>query len=128
MDLKPRQIYVIIFQKEYYPCNRFEIGNNINKKVYICHSDKRLKEFLESCKEDKSNLVHDYFNTYPSPRIIVHGNFYDMTYRYYYKESKVDDNRYNLNSEEMDKKVKEIARKYLNDGYGSINLLSLVGK
>ena len=26
------------------------------------------------------------------------------------------------------KKVKEIARKYLNDGYGSINLLSLIGK
>ena len=51
-----------------------------------------------------------------------------MTYRYYYKEPKVDDNRYNLNSEVMDKKVKEIARKYLNDGYGSINLLSLDGK
>ena len=33
MDFKPRQIYSIIFQKEYYPCNRFEIGNNINKKV-----------------------------------------------------------------------------------------------
>ena len=128
MDLKPRQIYVIIFQKEYYPCNRFEIGNNINKKVYICHSDKRLKEFLESCKEDKSNLVYEYFNSYPAPRVIVHGNFYDMTYRYYYKESKVDDNRYNLNLEEMDKKVKEIARKYLNDGYGSINLLGLFGK
>ena len=31
MDFKPRQIYSIIFQKEYYPCNRFEIGNNINK-------------------------------------------------------------------------------------------------
>ena len=43
MDLKPSQIYSIIFQKEYYPCNRFEIGNNINKKVYICHSDKQLK-------------------------------------------------------------------------------------
>ena len=26
------------------------------------------------------------------------------------------------------KKVKEIARRYLNDGYGSINILSLVGK
>ena len=128
MDLKPRQIYVIIFQKEYYPCNRFEIGNNINKKVYICHSNKRLKEFLESCKEDKSNLVYEYFNSYPAPRVIVHGNFYDLTYRYYYKESKVDDNRYNLNLEEMDKKVKEIARKYLNDGYGSINLLGLFGK
>ena len=51
MDLKPRQIYVLIFQKEYYPCNRFEIGNNINKKVYICHSDKTIKELLESCKE-----------------------------------------------------------------------------
>ena len=70
MDFKPRQIYSIIFQKEYYPCNRFEIGNNINKKVYICHSDKRLKEFLESCKEDKSNLVYEYFNTYPSPRVV----------------------------------------------------------
>ena len=128
MDLKPKQIYVIIFQKEYFPCNRFEIGNNINKKVYICHSDKRLKEFLESCKEDKSNLVYEYFNTYPYPRVVVHGNFYDVTFRYYYKESKVDDNRYNLNLEEMDKKVKEIARKYLNDGYGSINLLSLIGK
>ena len=128
MDFKPRQIYSIIFQKEYYPCNRFEIGNNINKKVYICHSNKRLKEFLESCKEDKSNLVYEYFNSYPAPRVIVHGNFYDLTYRYYYKESKVDDNRYNLNLEEMDKKVKEIARKYLNDGYGSINLLGLFGK
>ena len=128
MDLKPRQIYVIIFQKEYYPCNRFEIGNNINKKVYICHSNKQLKEFLVSCKEDKSNLVYEYFNTYPAPRVIVHGNFYDLTYRYYYKEPKVDDNRYNLNFEEMDKKVKEIARKYLNDGYGSINLLGLFGK
>ena len=128
MDFTPRQIYVIIFQKEYYPCNRFEIGNNINKKVYICHSDKRLKDFLVSCKEDKSNLVYEYFNTYPSHRIIVHGNFYDMTYRYYYKESKVDDNRYNINSEEMDKKVKEVARRYLNDGYGSINLQSLIGK
>ena len=120
-----RQIYVIIFQKEFYPCNRFEIGNNINKKVYICHSDKRLKEFLESCKEDKSNLVYEYFNSYPPPRVVVHGNFYDRTYIYYYKEPKVDDNRYNLNSEEMDKKVKKIARGYLNDGYGSINLLSL---
>ena len=128
MDFTPRQIYVLIFQKEYYPCNRFEIGNNINKKVYICHSNKQLKEFLVSCKEDKSNLVYEYFNTYPAPRVIVHGNFYDLTYRYYYKEPKVDDNRYNLNFEEMDKKVKEIARKYLNDGYGSINLLSLVGK
>ena len=28
-----RQIYSLIFQKENYPCNRFEIGNNINKKV-----------------------------------------------------------------------------------------------
>ena len=58
MDLKPRQIYVIIFQKEYYPCNRFEIGNNTNKKVYICHSDKLLKELLESFKEDKCHLVY----------------------------------------------------------------------
>ena len=125
MDFTPRQIYVIIFQKEYYPCNRFEIGNNINKKVYICHSDKLLKELLESCKEDQSHLIYDYFNSYPSPRIIVHGKDYDRTYRFHYKEPKVDDNRYNLNLEEMDKNVKEIARRYLNDGYGSINLLGL---
>ena len=128
MASNPSQIYSIIFQKEYYPCNRFEIGNNINKKVYICPSDKQLKEFLENCKEDKSNLVYDYFNSYPSPIVIVHGNFYDRSYRFYYKEPKVDDNRYNLNSKEMDKKVKEIARRYLNDGYESINILSLIGK
>ena len=128
MTSNSSQIYSIIFQKEYFPCNRFEIGNNINKKVYICHSDKLLKEFLESCKEDKTNLVYDYFNSYPDPRVIVHGNFYDRTYKFHYKEPKVDDNRYNLNSEEMDKKVKEIARRYLDDGYGSINILSLVGK
>ena len=60
MDFPLRQIYVIIFQKEYYPCNRFEIGNNINKKVYICHSDKRLKELSESFKEDESHLIYDY--------------------------------------------------------------------
>ena len=123
-----RQIYSIIFQKEYYPCNRFEIGNNINKKVYICHSDKTIKELLESCKEDESHLIYDYLNSYPSPRITVHGKDYDRTYRYYYKEPKVDDNRYNLNSEEMDEKVKEVARRYLNDGYGSINLLGFFGK
>ena len=128
MDFKPRQIYSIIFQKEYYPCNRFEIGNNINKKVYICHSDKQLKELLESCKEDESHLIYDYLNSYPSPLIIVHGKDYDRTYRFHCNEPKVDDNRYNLNLEEMDKKVKEIARRYLNDGYGSINLLSLIGK
>ena len=29
MDFKPSQIYSIIFQKEYYPCNRFEIGNEL---------------------------------------------------------------------------------------------------
>ena len=119
---------MIIFQKEYYPCNRFEIGNNINKKVYICHSDKSIKELLESCKEDKCHLVYDYLNSYPSPLIIVHGKDYDRTYRFHYKEPKVDDNRYNLNLEKMDEKVKEIARRYLNDGYGSINLLGLIGK
>ena len=128
MEFNSTQIYSIIFQKEYFPCNRFEIGNNINKKVYICHSDKILKDFLESCKEDESHLIYDYFNSYPSPRVIVHGKDYDRTYRYHYNEPKVDDNRYNLNSEEMDKKVKEIARRYLDDGYGSINILSLVGK
>ena len=128
MDFKPRQIYPIIFQKEYYPCNRFEIGNNINKKVYICHSDKTIKELLESCKEDESDLIYDYLNSYPSPRIIGHGKDYDMTYRFHYNEPKVDDNRYNLNLEKMDEKVKEIARRYLNDGYGSINLLGLIGK
>ena len=99
MDFKPRQIYSIIFEKEYYPCNRFEIGNNINKKVYICHSDKTIKELLESCKEDESHLIYDYLNSYPSPRIIVHGKDYDMTYRFHYNEPKVDDNRYNLNLE-----------------------------
>ena len=128
MDFKPSQIYSIIFQKEYYPCSRFEIGNNINKKVYICHSDKTIKELLESCKEDESHLIYDYLNSYPSPRVVVHGKDYDRTYIYNYKEPKVDNNRYILNSEEMDEKVKEITRRYLNDGYGSINLLSLVGK
>ena len=128
MDLKPRQIYSIIFQKEYYPCNRFEIGNNINKKVYICRSEKTIKELLESCKEDKSHLVHDYLISYPSPQIIVNGKDYDRTYKYYYKELEEDNNKYNLNFEEMDKKVKELARRYLNDGYGSINTISLVGE
>ena len=128
MDLKPRQIYVLIFQKEYYPCNRFEIGNNISKKVYICHTSKTLKELLESFKEDKSHLVYDYLISYPSPRVTVHGKDYDRTYRYYYKEPEEDNNKYNLNLEEMDKKVKEIAKRYFNDGYGSINLLNLVGK
>ena len=122
MDSNPRQIYSIIFQKEYYPCKRFEIGNNINKKVYICHSDKILKEFLESCKEEESNLLYDYFNSYPTPRVIVHRKDYDRTYRFHYNEPKVDDNRYNLSSEEMDKKVKEISKRYLDDGYGSINI------
>ena len=32
MDFKPRQIYSVIFQKEYYPCNRFEIGIILVKK------------------------------------------------------------------------------------------------
>ena len=128
MDLKPRQIYSIIFQKEYYPCNRFEIGNNINKKVYICRSEKTIKELLESCKEDKNHLVHDYLISYPSPQIIVNGKDYDRTYKYYYKELEEDNNKYNLNLEEMDKKVKELARRYLNDGYGSINIISLVGE
>ena len=128
MDLKPRQIYSIIFQKEYYPCNRFEIGNNINKKVYICRSEKTIKELLESCKEDKSHLVHDYLISYPSPQIIVNGKDYDRTYKYYYKELEEDNNKYNLNLEEMDKEVKELARRYLNDGYGSINIISLVGE
>ena len=116
MDFPLRQIYSIIFQKEYYPCNRFEIGNNINKKVYICHSDKILRELLKSFKEDKYHQVYDYLNSYPSPRIIVHGKDYDRTYRFHYNEPKEDYNRYNLNLEEMDKKVKEIATKYLNDG------------
>ena len=106
MDFKPRQIYSIIFQKEYYPCNRFEIGNNINKKVYICHSDKSIKELLESCKEDKCHFVYDYLNSYPSPLIIVHGKDYDRTYKYHYKEPEEDNNKYNLNLEEMDKKSK----------------------
>ena len=128
MDLKPRQIYSIIFQKEYYPCNRFEIGNNINKKVYICRSEKTIKELLESCKEDESHLIYDYLNSYPSPQIIVNGKDYDRTYKYYYKELEEDNNKYNLNLEEMDKKVKELARRYLNDGYGSINTISLVGE
>ena len=73
-------------------------------------------------------LEYSYPADYPSPRIIVHGKDYDRTYRFHYKEPKVDDNRYKLNSEEMDKKVKEVARRYLNDGYGSINLLGLFGK
>ena len=51
-----------------------------------------------------------------------------MTYRFHYNEPKVDDNRYNFNLEKMDEKVIEIARRYLNDGYGSINLLGLIGK
>ena len=40
----------------------------------------------------------------------------------------MDENRYNLNSEEMDKKVKEIAKRYLDDGYGTIYIISLVEK
>ena len=83
---------------------------------------------IESCKEDESHLIYDYLNSYPSPRIIVHGKDYDMTYRFHYNEPKVDDNRYNFNLEKMDEKVIEIARRYLNDGYGSINLLGLIGK
>ena len=128
MDFEPRQIYSLIFQKENYPCNRFEIGNNINKKVYICHSDKSIKELTESCKEDESNLIYDYLKNYPIPRVIVHGKDYDRTFLYNYKEPKIDENRYDINLKEMDGKIKEIAQRYLNDGYGSINLLSLVGK
>ena len=122
MDFKPRQIYSIIFQKEYYPCNRFEIGNNINKKVYICHSDKTIKEILESCKEDENHLIYNYLNSYPSPQIIEHGKNYDRIYKYHYKETKEDNNKYNLNLEEMDELVKVIAQRYLNDGYELINL------
>ena len=86
MDFKPRQIYSVIFQKEYYPCNRFEIGNNINKKLYICHSSKTIKELLESFKEDKSHLVHDFLINYPSPRVITHGKDYDRTYHQRYNQ------------------------------------------
>ena len=127
MDFKPRQIYSIIFQKEFYPCNRFEIGNNNNKKVYICHSELKIKKLLESFEEDEYHLLNEYLNSYPKPRIIVHGKDYDKTYRYHYKEPKKDDdNRYNLDLEEMDKKVKEIAKRYLEDGFGTINLLSVI--
>ena len=128
MAFNLRQIYSIIFEKEYYPRERFEIGNNINKKVYICHSDKRLIDFMLICREDKSNLIYDCFKSYSTPLVIVHGKKYDRTYKFHYNEEEVYDNKYNLDLEEMDKKVKEIARKYLNDGYGSINILSLVGK
>ena len=34
-NFSSRQIYVLIFEKENYPCQRFEVGNNINKKKYI---------------------------------------------------------------------------------------------
>ena len=70
--------------------------------VNICHSSKSIKKLLESFKEDKSHLVHDYLISYPSPRIIVHGKDYDRTYKYYYKEPEEDNNKYNLNLEEMD--------------------------
>ena len=127
-QLEPRQIYSLIFQAENYPCNRFEIGNNINKKVYICHSNKPIKEFIESCKEDESNLLHDYFKNYPTPRLIIHGKDYDRTSVYNYKESKIDENKYHIHLKQMDGLIKVLAQRYLNDGYGSINLLTLVGK
>ena len=120
-----RQIYSIIFVKEKYPQERFEIGNNINKKVYICHSDKILVDFIFNCREDKSNLLYDCFKSYPFPLVVVHGKKYDRTYTFHYNEDDVYDNKHNLKLEEMDKKVKEIAIKYLNDGYGSINILKV---
>ena len=58
----------------------------------------------------------------------VHGKDYDRTYRFHYNEPKVDDNRYNINLEEMDEKIKEVARRYLDDGYGSINLCKYISK
>ena len=125
-EFTTRQIYAILFQKEFYPCNRFEIGNNNNKKLYICHSELKIKELLKSFEEDEFHLLNEYLNSYPAPRIIVHGKDYDKTYRYHYKEPKKDDNRYNLDLEEMDKKVKEIAKRYLEDGFGTINLLSVI--
>ena len=126
-EFTTRQIYAILFQKEFYPCNRFEIGNNNNKKVFNCHSELKIKELLESFEEDEYHLINEYLNSYPAPRIIVHGKDYDKTYRYHYKEPKKDDdNRYNLDLEEMDKKVKEIAKRYLEDGFGTINLLSVI--
>ena len=120
-----RQIYSIIFVKEYYSRDRFEVGNNINKKVYICHSDQILVDFMFNCREDKNNLLYDCFKSYPTPLVVVHGKNYDRTYTFHYNEDDVYDNKYNLKLEEMDKKVKEIARKYLNDGYGSINILKV---
>ena len=120
-----RQIYVLIFEKENYPCQRFEVGNNINKKIYILQTDKMLKEFLDSCKEDKCHLLYYYLFNYPPPRIIKHGKDYDEISRYNFKED--INNRHNLTLEEINKVIK-ISKKYLNDGYGSINLLQLCNK
>ena len=103
-----RQIYVLIFEKENYPCQRFEVGNNINKKIYIFQTDKMLKEILDSCKEDKCHLLYDYLNSYPPPRIIKHGKDYNEISKYHFKED--IDNRHNLTLEEINKEVVKIAK------------------
>ena len=128
--METRQIYAFIFQKEFYPCSRFEIGNHINKKVFICYSDKTINELLNSFREDESSILHNYLKSYKRPLVITHGVFYDRTYKYYYNENKSDleGNRYKLDLKEMDETVKELAQRYLNDGYSPINLLSLVEK
>ena len=115
-----RQIYVLIFEKEHYPCERFEVGNNINKKAYITQTDKFLKEFLDNCKEDKYHILYDYLNNYPPPRIIKHGKYYDEISIYHLKED--INNRHNLTLEEVINELIKVTHKYLDDNYNVINI------
>ena len=119
-SLSSRPIYVLIFQKENYPCERFEVGNNINKKIYILQTDKMLKEFLDSCKEDKCHILYDYLNNYPTPRIIKHGKNYDEISIYHFKED--INNRHNLTLEEVINELIKVTHKYLDDNYNVINI------
>ena len=121
-----RQIFALIFEKEHYPCQRFEVGNNINKEVYITQTDKFLKEFLVSCKEDKSHTLYDYLNNYSPPRIIEHGKYYDEISMYSFKEDK--DNRHNLTLEEVTNELIKVTHKYLDDNYNVINISEIFKK
>lgn len=121
VEFESNQIYSI-FQKEPYPCNRFEIGNNYNKLVYICNSTKSLKELINDFREDKNSLLYKYFRDFLSPRVIVHGKDYDRTYIYYYKEKEEENNKYNLDLYDMERKVRKIASQYGRDGYTLLNL------
>ena len=113
-----RQIFALIFEKERFPCQRFEVGNNINKEVYITISDKTLKEFLGECKEDESHTLYVYLNNYPAPRIIKHGKYYDEISVYSTKEDK--SNRYNFSLKYINKELIKFTQKYLDDNYNLI--------